>query len=129
MNISIKTIPHQEQRYNTVGDYWERKTTEEGTVVEFRISKLPRPEYEHLILIHELVEYFLVSIAGISLQSIDDFDKNFEAQRLPGDLSEPGDQRQAPYYNQHQMASLVERLFAAILNVDWQEYEEAINKL
>ncbi len=129
MNINIQTIPHQEQRYNTVGDYWERQTPEGATVVEVRISVLPNPLFERLILIHELVEYFLVSLAGIPIQAIDDFDIAFEAQREPSDLGEPGDQRQAPYYHQHQMATVIERLCAFLLGVDWQDYEDAVNSL
>ncbi len=129
MNINIRTIPHKEQRYPTAGDYWEHESPENGSVVEFRISVLPRPEYEQLVLIHELVEYFLVKLSNIPLKDIDDFDILFEKIRPLRSTAEPGDDRAAPYYHQHQMASLVERLFAGILDVDWQDYEDAINKL
>ena len=48
--IHIKVIPHKEQNYNTVGDYWK-----EDGVLEIRISRLNAVE-ELAILQHELSE-------------------------------------------------------------------------
>lgn len=88
--------------------------------------------YQWLVLIHEMVEYFLVKHAGISIQSIDEFDKKFEEKRkdrLVDMFEEPGDDREAPYYYQHQAATAVERLCALLLGVSWREYEEAVMAL
>jgi len=46
----------------------------------------------------------------------------YERNRREGDLGEPGDDPRAPYYREHQFASGMERLMAAELGVDWQQY-------
>lgn len=125
MNIRIVTIPHKEQRYNTCGDYLEMN---DGSTL-FLISKLKDKRYEYLVLIHELVEYFLVKRAQISLKKIDDFDIKFEKTRKSGNTDEPGDCPAAPYYVQHQAAILVERLFAFILGVNWNHYDKTVLEL
>ncbi len=48
-DIFYKTILHNCQRYCTVGDYYNKKSG-----VQFRVSAT-KPEYELLVLIHELV--------------------------------------------------------------------------
>ena len=125
MKINIKTISHKEQRYNTAGDYWE---DEEG-VIQFRISSFPDHRYEQLVLIHELVEYFLLALAKVAIAEVDLFDLKFEENRKPGDIAEPGDDPDAPYFHQHQAASIVERVFAGILKVDWTQYDKAVLEL
>lgn len=122
MNIRVLTIPHKKQRYATVGDYYEKKEFGK-TVVHFRISALPDPRYEQLILIHELVEYFLVKLLCISLKEIDDFDTSFQGE------GDPGDDFNAPYYFQHQTASAVERICAVAMGVRWLDYEKAMVSL
>ena len=125
MKINILTIPHKEQRYDTCGDYWE----DASHALHIRISHLPDPRYEQLILIHELVEYFLLKIAKIPISKVDLFDIKFEKNRKEGDLSEPGDDPKAPYYHQHQIATIVERLCAHFFKVDWSAYENAVLEL
>ncbi len=131
MKLDIRTIPHNEQRYDTAGDYYE-----EGGTTNFRISKLGDSRYEQLVLIHELVEYFLVKLAGIPLSKIDEFDKSFESDMYIEDgllfeenWGEPGDSPQSPYYRQHQMASIVERMCAFFFNVKWVDYDGAVLNL
>lgn len=121
MNITIKSIPHNEQRYDTCGDYWE---TPEG--VEFRISAMRDRRYVWLVAVHELVEYMLVKTDGIPLLLIDEFDRQFEAARKPGNDEEPGDDKNAPYHKQHRWATRFERVLALVLGVHWWEYEFAI---
>jgi hypothetical protein len=125
LNINIQTIPHDEQRYETVGDYWM------GTdaVMQFRVSEMDNWRFELAIAVHELVEWGLVKLAGVSLDEIDDFDKAFEARRDVGDFSEPGDDPQAPYHTQHCIATGVERILIACLGVSWKEYDDAVNAL
>jgi hypothetical protein len=124
MKMQIQTIPHKEQRYDTVGDFWE-----EGDVTNFRISEMSDPRYEYLVLIHELVEYFLCKLGGVSLKSIDEFDVAFEKARAPGNFDEPGDDQRAPYFMQHQLATVVERVFAVMLGVLWRDYEQEVQSL
>ncbi|MES2006869.1 MAG: hypothetical protein V4436_02040 [Patescibacteria group bacterium] len=122
--IEIKTIPHNEQRYDTVGDYWE-----DAEGAHIRVSAMEDLRYEYLVAIHELVEYFLVKLAGVSIDTIDSFDKNFEDARLSGNEDEPGDDLQSPYFMQHQVATMVERICAFAMGVLWAEYEKACHRL
>lgn len=124
MTIDIKTIPHAEQRYPTCGDWWD---DEAGT--HFRISDLGNPTWEFLIAVHEFIEWFLCKAQGVSQESVDEFDKQWEAVREPGNVDEPGNSPKAPYYEQHRIASVIEHMLAIVLGVDWDEYDKAINAL
>jgi len=120
-NINILVIPHASQRYNTVGDYWI-----DGGVTQIRISDLGNPDYESLILMHELTELMLCRKAGITIEMIDEFDFAFAKRRATEDASEPGNDPNAPYYQEHQFATKVEKEMAEKLGVDWETYEARI---
>jgi hypothetical protein len=125
LKINIETIPHNQQRYETVGDWW----WEPNGTWEFRISDMGNWRYEMLVAIHELVECVLCRHMGVSQSEVDDFDKAFEAQRPVDNTDEPGDDSKAPYRLQHCIATGVERIVAAMLGVSWKDYEDAINAL
>jgi hypothetical protein len=72
INIAIDTIPHDHQRYDTVGDWF----TEQGQTV-IRVSDLDNSRMEFLVALHEFVEMFLCHERGISEKSVDDFDFNW----------------------------------------------------
>lgn len=127
MNISIKTIPHEKQRYPTCGDYFF-----EGNTLNFRISKFHDWRYEALIMIHELVEYFLIRQRGISIKEIDEFDRLFEEERSNGSHrqdEEPGFDPRAPYRREHSWAHRIERLASFLMCVNWKEYNRIVNSL
>src|SRR6266566_6501435 len=124
-HIQYKSIPHNEQRYETVGDFF----TDENGVEQFRVSELPEQVYEHLVLIHELVERILCHHWQITNESIDRFDMEFEKRREEGNEDEPGDNPMAPYFHAHQIATVVERLIAAELGIGWKTYNDAVCKL
>lgn len=126
MELDIKTINHNEQRYNTVGDYYD-----EDNIIKFRISKT-NDDYEFLVLIHELVEWYLTKKHGIIETDIKAFDELFEEERNAGLHTldeEPGHDVRAPYRNEHIYAELIERLIANKLNIDWSKYDKVINNL
>src|SRR5690348_10139401 len=111
MNIIFRTIPHNEQRYETCGDWWWIKDD-----LHIRVSKMSDWRYEALVLVHELVEVFLCKHSGIKEEAIHDFDIEFEKRRaksLIPNYSEPGDNRFAPYEKEHCLATGVERILAA----------------
>ena len=118
MNITIKTIPHKEQRYPTLGDYW----FDDNEDLEIRVSKLNNWMWEFLIALHELVEVALVKQRGISLKSIDDFDKAFEANLPEDNEEEPGEQKDAPYKMEHLFAHSIEIQMAVAFGLDWYSY-------
>lgn len=125
--IHYKTIPHNEHRYPTVGDYWE---TEE--CIEVRVSQMSDPRHEQLVLIHELVEIFSMQNRGIRLADSDDFDIIFEKEREEGKHTpeqEPGDDPRCPYRREHRFAENIERQLAHELGVDWHAYNKEVESL
>lgn len=118
-DIVIKTIPHKEQRYDTIGDYW----IDENNVLQFRVSEMDDAS-EWLVIMHELIEQFLTGQRGITGEVIDKFDMDYEKNRTEDSLEEPGDNQAAPYYKEHQFATAVERLLCTELGLDWNTYYE-----
>ena len=129
LHIYIDTIPHAEQRYPTVGDYWET-TLRAGTKTrEVRISEMGNADYEFLVSIHEQIEQHLCEKRGVTEASITSFDMEFEAKRTPESLDEPGDDLKAPYHKEHVFATWIERLVAQELGVNWDTYNDKVNSL
>lgn len=114
--IDISVVPHKKQRYDTCGDYFKGKGK-----LNVRVSQM-NSNHEFLILIHELVEWYLTDIRGISIESIDKFDKAFKGK-------DPGNDKEAPYYHEHQFATKIEKFIAHELGVNWKEYDEHVNSL
>lgn len=121
MQISIQTIPHQQHRYETVGDWYSDKATGRVYIL---VSEMGNWRYELLVAVHELVEAFLCLQDGVTEESVDEFDKVYTNPD-----EEPGDSPNAPYQKQHCLATGIERILAACLGVKWSEYENAIERL
>lgn len=99
-SIRIDFIPNSQQRYETAGDWYY-----EGDTLILKVSKTEDPLDQQLIALHELVEALLCNHAGITQEVVDKFDMG------PGkDLEQPGDDPSAPYYEQHKVATNVERV-------------------
>lgn len=146
MNINIKTIPHSEQVYPTVGD-WRFHEAFEDTItstayfptrkakikidpfLEISVSNMNNWKYELLVAVHELIEVALCKDRGITQGDVDWFDKRFEKNRKEGNIDEPGDDPKAPYRKEHFFATSIERLLASELGVDWKKYDDKINSL
>lgn len=126
MNISIKTIPHSEQRYPTVGDWL---FDEEKDHLSIMVSSLGDWRKELSIAVHELVEFSLCRDRGITQTDVDMFDSDFENQRPEGNTDEPGDAEHSPYRDEHCFATGVERLLISEFGISWSEYEKDINNL
>lgn len=130
MIITLESIPHKSQRYPTTGDYY----TQDG-LTRIVVSEELSEDHQFLVLLHELIEWYLTTKSGISEESITDFDVEYEKARDAGwavfkgayisEESEPGDHPRAPYYWAHQFATAIERMVAHELCVHWQEYEKA----
>ena len=95
--ITINVV--DKQRYNTAGDYY---ATPSGW--QFAVSRQKSVDDEFLILIHELVEWYLTQRNGIREEDITAFDVAHPSSKDPG--SEPD----APYRNEHRAALEVEKL-------------------
>lgn len=126
MRIVIETIPHAQQRYDTCGDW---KIDEAGDW-HIKVSELPAkralfPEkFAFLVAFHELIEMALCQDAAVTEADVDRFDLHYAGSR-----NEPGDDDDAPYYEQHQIATGLERTMAALLHVDWEQYSAAVDAL
>jgi len=125
MKIVIKTIPHDQHRYETVGDYY---TDCDGTK-NIVVSDMGNEDYALLVALHELIEQTLTEKRGIKEEDITAFDEEYEKNRKEGDESEPGDDVNAPYKKEHFFSTNVERLMAAELGVDWKEYDKTVMSL
>ncbi len=93
--ITITSIPHSKQRYDTMGD-WYLKNGIWRIVVD-------KGDEEERIAIHELVEMMLCLKRGISEKAVTEFDLNYKG-------ADPGRSRQAPYHHEHEFANKVERM-------------------
>ena len=111
-------LPHKEQRYNTAGDY----LTQDGIDI-YLISKLPQGwKAEFAVLVHEMVEYNLCKEAGIKELTITKFD-------LESGHPDPGTLKEAPYFEQHRIATKIEKYIIKQLGLDWKQYDLDFEKL
>ena len=98
--------------------------------------------YAILIALHELVETVLCKHRHISQESVDKFDMAFDKERealiaigvTPAEYEniiskEPGDDPACPIKKQHSVATGIERLMAAELDVAWVTYDNEIQNL
>ena len=123
--INIKIIPHNEQRYETCGDYY----CDENGVTQIRVSEMCDIRHTYLVMIHELAEVMLTDIGNIPESEISKFDIDFENKRQEGNFDEPGDDPEAPYVYQHCIATAIERVMCVELGCLWKKYEEECNSL
>jgi len=105
--IIIQTVPQEDQRYNTVGDW----LMVPGDTCEIRISRDVHEDEGFLIALHEMVEWYLCRKRGIAQEVVDAFDMAYT-----GD-DEPGDELAAPYTREHRFAMLIEHLMAHELGI------------
>lgn len=133
MRLDYRVIPHRAQRYPTAGDYFRRKG-----VWCFRVSRMKDKRYAVLVLLHEIIEFFLCRLAGVKMGEIDRFDIKYEESRAGGwsdspcgckHVDEPGDDPHSPYHVEHQTATKCEKIIAKAIGVNWREYNEAVESL
>ncbi|HYA56102.1 MAG TPA: hypothetical protein VED22_04810 [Nitrososphaerales archaeon] len=122
----ISQVPHKKQRYETVGDWIP------GRPAHIRVSRMKDQRYVFLVALHEMIEYELCKMHGITDREVVAFDVNFEAERRmnlhPLD-AEPGNHPKAPYRNEHEFATMVEMMVAQKLGVSWSDYEKTVLSL
>ena len=124
--FSISQVPHRKQRYETVGDWIP------GKPAQIRVSKMKDQRYVFLVALHEMIEYELCRMHGITDKEVVTFDVNFEAERrlnLPPVDAEPGDHPKAPYRREHEFATMIEMMVAQRLGVSWSDYEKTVLSL
>jgi hypothetical protein len=134
MKINIEIIPHEQQRYPTVGDWW---VDPDGTL-QIRASQLSESRYSALVALHELVEALIEGIKESDRLDVppslvakaDAWDKRYEERRPPDDkYSEPSAVPTCPVYEGHMAASAIEHVAAMLLGVDYNHYQTKIADL
>lgn len=118
MKIVIETIPHNCQRYDTVGD-WDFK----DETLFIRVSETGNWKYECLVGLHEMIEALLCKDRKISEREVTEFDMKFTGK------GEPGRNKHAPYRREHNFATKLEKRMAAELFVAWGKYEDTLDDL
>lgn len=118
--FEIHVIPHEEQRYNTIGD-WVM-----GEPHQLYVSDLGNPDAEFLVILHEMVELWLCHKAGIPQTPVDAWDLTWEPSW--DNQHDPGCDRKAPYHEAHEAGEVIERVMCPYL-MDWHEYERALEAL
>jgi hypothetical protein len=119
MKIVLETIPHDQQRYDTAGDWW---FAPDGSL-QIRVSEMGDEQYEEMVAVHELIEVLLCKAHGVGQHAVDDFDRAYT-----GD-GEPGDEEGSPYRDEHCFATAVERMLCAAMGRSWAEYDDAVSAL
>ena len=88
--------------------------------------------YVFLVALHEMIEYELCRMNGVTDGDVVRFDREFEDERkahLHSLEAEPGDDPRAPYRAEHGFATMIERTVARKMGVDWSAYERAVLSL
>jgi len=118
MQIIIQTIPHNKQRYPTVGDWW----WDDRNTLQIRVSRMSNWKNEAAVTIHELTEALWCKAAGIDEDAVTNFDLNHKDHDV-----EPGDCAEAPYHEGHQLGTQVEKIVHAAWC--WAEYDRDVVNL
>lgn len=105
MRIVIDFIPHEAQRYDTLGDW----TWDDDETLRISASEDDGEDAAFLVALHELTEAWLCRKAGITQEDVDAFDFAYA-----GD-GEPGEQPDCIYRVEHRRAALVEMMVAQFL--------------
>ena len=119
--LKVELVKHEDQRYPTVGDWYF-----EDEAIVIRVSDVNNPLYSMLVAIHEIVEVVLCQQHGINQEDVDAFDTAHSLLHDPK-YPEPGEDPAAPYFKEHAIATLVERLVARSAGVHWLTYSDAID--
>jgi hypothetical protein len=120
--ITANTIPHEDQRYDTAGDYIDLAS---GEVRLLFISEMGNTDYEFLVLIHELIEQHLCLKRGIPEPVIADFDIKYSGEHSEN----PGLDPAAPYHKEHMFAERIEEMVGKELGIDMEAYNAVFDTL
>jgi len=125
MKIIIEIIPHENQRYETCGDYF----IDDNGDIQIRVSDFGTELENIMVGTHELIEFALLRHRGVTDKDIDKFDLAFEEREDKGEFEEPGFAADSPYIAEHTLATSVELQMCALAGINWNEYSAKIEKL
>jgi hypothetical protein len=113
--INIKIIHCSKQRFPFLwGDYW----VDNAGVLQIRVSAYVNPDHAMCCIIHEIMEAWRCFRKGVTLESIEDFDKSHI------DCDDPGTLPDAPYHKEHMQSIEIEKLIYKQNGDDFNEYSK-----
>ena len=115
--LKIEVVPHAEQRYPTSGDW----TIAPDGAINVLVSDTGNLASALLTGIHEAIEAILCRAHGVIEMDVCSFDIVHALKHALDDL-EPGADPEAPYFKEHAVADVVERLVAVAMGVPWCEH-------
>ena len=129
MKIIIDFIDQKDQRYDTLGDWFTYRFENNEELWQIKVTRQRSIRHQLLIAIHELVEMMICVHKGVDAAKVDEFDFRWKPRITTNGvpIKEPGDDPNAPYYDAHQVATVVERLMAMALDVHWPTYETSLD--
>jgi hypothetical protein len=116
--ICMYTVPPAAMRYADAGDW---HYSHKG--LEIRVPRGLSDEETLLLMVHELVESFMVRRDGFHEAAVNAFDQ------AHADADEAGALSAAPYHHEHAAATKVEKKLAAVLGVRWATYDRDTDRL
>jgi|SRR5882724_7699105 len=119
--VTIHTIPHEQQRYETVGDW----IFDEHGNLHITVSRMSNWKRTMLVAIHELIEASICTSNDTTAKQVDDYDMTRDAKVSGDNVSNPG----SPYDKEHHFATGVEILLAKEFDINWEEYEKELDAL
>jgi len=127
MRVIIDFVPHNKQRYDTVGDWFWK-----GQTLHIKVSRLRSWTSSFYVAIHEFFEAMWCKYWNVKQAAVDKFDMEYEKNRKEGDNSESGDDPAAPYYWGHQGGSVIEKIASLWLENygdKWRRYDAEVRNL
>ena len=122
--IQVHIIKHEDQRYPTVGDWvFGEDTPAKMHNLLVSVSQTGNQDYNDLVAVHEIIEAILCKANGVLDEVVTNWDRDHIDHPDPGSI--PG----CPYYREHLVATVIEKIVASELQIDWYEYEETLEKL
>jgi len=117
--VTVELIDHKEQPHNTVGSWSYDKLGH----LSIKVSLFTYTDCHSLVTLHEYIEATMCRLNGITQEQVAAWNSHHDDHFDPGSI--PG----CPYYREHMFARMCERSLAAELNIDWDIYEAAVEKL
>jgi hypothetical protein len=94
--------------------------------LQVRICPMSDPRMEIALALHEAFEAVLCLHDGVTVKQVDEFDKQYDLDHEDDNDIEAGDDPKAPYRVQHSLATAVERIYVAHVDLSWREYDDEL---
>jgi hypothetical protein len=133
LKINIRTKPIWRTRFKDIGDYyWIVSPVPEENILKIVVAEMENPDYEFLVVLHELIESYLLIKRGVNFKEIEEWENKFEQEKKEGKRPKKavaGEQKDCPYRKEHAFATKIEKMVAKYLKVNWGQYDKYLDYL